>query len=206
MIHHTIHCLNPQRRFLEQAVDILKNKNGICVYPTDTVYGMGAAASNMAALNKICWLIEKDKSRLFSYICSDFSQISQYARVSNEHFRLLKRYLPGPYTFILPATNFVPKKVCSKRKTVGIRLPDHIVCIELVKMLGEPLANTSLKMAGENRGDPISVRAAVLHEVDIMLDCGELPRPEGSTIISLTGPEPVLIRQGKGAWEALRKV
>ncbi|MDD5675535.1 MAG: L-threonylcarbamoyladenylate synthase [Chitinivibrionales bacterium] len=201
MVYFAIHCQNPQRRVLEKAVDILKNKDGICVYPTDTVYGMGAAASNAAAINKICRLIAKDKTRSFSYICGDFSQISQYARVSNEHFRLLKRYLPGPFTFILPATNYVPKKVCSKRKTVGIRLPDNIVCIELVKMLGEPLANTSLTLAGQFRGDPVTVRAAALHEVDIMLDCGELPQPVGSTIVDLTGPEPVVVRHGKGLWK-----
>ncbi len=195
-----VHPINPQRRILDQAVSIIKNRDGICVYPTDTVYGLGASARNPKALDRIGRMLEKDKTRLFSFICSDFSQISEYAHMSNAHYRLMKRYLPGPYTFILTATNMVPKKICPKRRTVGIRIPACTVCVELVKLLGEPLANTSIELPGGSRGDPDEVKPAVLHEVDVMLDAGPLDNPIGSTIIDLTEGEPKLIRLGKGEW------
>ncbi|MBD3420373.1 MAG: threonylcarbamoyl-AMP synthase [Chitinivibrionales bacterium] len=201
MIHLEIHPDNPQERFLDQVVGILKNRDGICVYPTDTVYGMGACASNPKAINKIGRLLEKDKKRLFSYICCDFAQIAKYARMSNQHFKLMKRYLPGPFTFILEATNYVPKKVAAKRRTVGIRMPDHQVVLQLVQKLDEALANTSIKLPGSRRGDPDEVRPAVLNEVDVMLDVGSLSDPFGSTIVDLTGEIPHIVRQGKGAWE-----
>jgi tRNA threonylcarbamoyl adenosine modification protein (Sua5/YciO/YrdC/YwlC family) len=201
MIHLQVHPVNPQPRLLAQAVEVLKNRDGICVYPTDTVYGMGACATNVKAVNRIADLLERDRKRLFSFICSDFSQVSQYARVSNQHFRVLKRYLPGPFTFVLPVSNFVPKRVCPKRKTVGIRIPACPVVLELVKTLGEPLANTSIKLPGQSRGDPEAVKPAVLSEVDIMLDCGLLGTSVGSTIVDLTGDEPVVVREGQGVWE-----
>ena len=201
MIHFTIHPVNPQERFLSQTVEVLKHEGGICVYPTDTVYGIGSCAGNSKALEKIRQLLHKDKTRLFSYICSDFSQISTYARMSNSDFKLMKRYLPGPYTFLLNATNYVPKKVCPKRRVVGIRLPDCQVCIDLVTMLNEPLANTSLRIPGENRGNPYDIKPAILNEVDIFLDAGELHDPTSSTVIDLTSGEPVLVREGKGHWD-----
>gem|GEM_PF-1385846 len=136
MICFKIHPVSPQRRILEKVVYALKNEDGICVYPTDTVYGMGACVTNPKAVDRIRKTIEKDKSRLFSFICSDFSQVSKFVKMNNMHFKLMKRYLPGPYTFILPATNYVPKKVTPKRKTVGVRIPDNAVCLELVKLLG----------------------------------------------------------------------
>lgn len=185
---------------LEKAVSILKDEDGIGVYPTDTVYGMGACAANPKALDKICSIIEKDKRRLFSFIFSDFSQMSRYVRIENAHFKLMKHYLPGPYTFILPATNYVPKKVSPKRRTVGVRIPDNAVCLELVKAIGEPLANASIRLSGELRGDPENIIPVIMHEVDIMLDMGPLQNPTGSTIIDLTAKEPVLVRQGKGEW------
>src|SRR5512136_1270005 len=111
MVVYKIHPVNPQRRHLETVATILKNENGIAVYPTDTVYGMGACITNHRALDRISAILHKDKTRLFSFVCCDFAQIANYAVMSNAHFRLMKRYLPGPYTFILPATNFVPKKI-----------------------------------------------------------------------------------------------
>jgi tRNA threonylcarbamoyl adenosine modification protein (Sua5/YciO/YrdC/YwlC family) len=200
MIHYRIHPVNPQARMLDRAVTILKNEDGICVYPTDTVYGLGACAANPKAMDKICSIIEKDKNRLFSFIFSDFSQMSRYVRISNAHFKLMKHYLPGPFTFILPATNYVPKKVSPKRRTVGVRIPDNTVCLELVKALGEPLANASIKLPGELRGDPENIVPVIMHEVDIMLDMGPLERPTGSTIVDLTGGEPAVVRLGKGVW------
>ncbi len=199
MLYLKVHPINPQRRLLEQAVDVLHN-HGICVYPTDTVYGMGACAGDAKAIDRIGTMIQKDKKRLFSFICNDFSQASEYVKVDNRHFKLLKRYLPGPYTFILPATNFVPKKICPKRKTVGLRIPDSPVVRDLVALLGEPLANTSIRMPGGERGDPELVKPAVLNEVDVMLDIGPLENPQASTIIDLTEDEAVVVREGKGEW------
>jgi len=201
MLHLVIHPKNPQRRLLDQAVGILKNEDGICVYPTDTVYGIGACASNSKAVNRIAELLEKDKKRLFSYICCDFSQVSRYAKMSNRDFSIMKRYLPGPFTFILPATNYVPKKVSPRRHTVGIRIPNNAVCLELTRLLDEALANTSIKIPGQDRGDPDTVKPAVFNEVDIMLDSGTLENPTGSSIIDLTGSDPVVVRLGKGMWE-----
>jgi tRNA threonylcarbamoyl adenosine modification protein (Sua5/YciO/YrdC/YwlC family) len=201
MLHYTIHPITPQQRILEKAVHILKNEDGICVYPTDTVYGMGACVTNPKAVDRIGKIIEKDKGRLFSFICSDFSQMSKFVKMDNARFKLMKRYLPGPYTFILPATNYVPKKVTPKRKTVGVRIPDNPVCIGLTALLGEPLANTSISIPGGLRGDPENIIPIIEHDVEIMLDMGPLENPEGSTIIDLTGPHPVLMRQGKGIWE-----
>jgi tRNA threonylcarbamoyl adenosine modification protein (Sua5/YciO/YrdC/YwlC family) len=200
MIHYKIHPKNPQTRMLDKAVHILKNEDGICVYPTDTVYGMGACAINPKALDKICTIIEKDKNRLFSFIFSDFSQMSRYVRIDNSHFKLMKHYLPGPFTFILPATNYVPKKVSPKRRTVGVRIPDNTVCLELVRALGEPIANASIKVPGTLRGDPENIVPAIMHEVDIMLDMGPLENPTASTIVDLTAKEPVIVRHGKGVW------
>lgn len=202
MVRYEIHPRNPQYRFLEIVCDILKNQNGICIYPTDTVYGMGACAANPKALDRISTLKQRDKKRFFSFICCDFSQASDYVKISNVHYKLMKRYLPGPYTFILPATNIVPKKLFQKRKTIGIRIPDNIVCIELVKMLGVPLANTSLDLPGQFRGDPeYFEQSLVLQNVDVILECGILNEPIGSTIVDLTGEEPQVIRNGKGIWD-----
>jgi tRNA threonylcarbamoyl adenosine modification protein (Sua5/YciO/YrdC/YwlC family) len=121
--------------------------------------------------------------------------------MSNANFRLMKRYLPGPYTFILPATGFVPKKISPKRKTVGVRMPDYPAVQQLVGLLDEPIANTSINVAEHLRGDGDEVKNAVMREVEVMLDAGRLPDPVGSTIVDLTGDMPILIRQGKGKWE-----
>lgn len=200
MIHYFIHPINPQTRLLEFTADSLKNKDGICVYPTDTVYGMGGCATNPKVIDRITSIIQKKKKRLFSFVCSDFSQVSQYVTISNPNYKLMKHYLPGPYTFILPATNYVPKKVFPKRKTVGIRIPDNKTCLELVKLLGVPLANTSLNIPGEHRGDPRNIAENISNEIDVLLDVGILSNPIGSTIIDLTGEEPEVLRHGKGEW------
>lgn len=201
MVIYNVHPVNPQRRFIDAAVKILTIENGIAVYPTDTVYGMGACVTNAKALDKISRIVEKDKQRLFSFICSSFTQVSQYVHVTNAHYKFMKRFLPGPYTFILPATNLVPKKISPKRKTVGIRIPDNPIVRMLVDQLQVPLANTSIDMPGDLRGNPEEVRSVVLHEVDVMLDAGPLENPFGSTIIDLTSDEPVVVREGKGVFE-----
>jgi tRNA threonylcarbamoyl adenosine modification protein (Sua5/YciO/YrdC/YwlC family) len=201
MLHLNVHPDNPQRHLLARAVDVLRHEDGICVYPTDTVYGMGCPVSNAKAIDRIGRLLERDKSRTFSFLFSTFSQISTYARIDNASFRLLKHYLPGPFTFILPATNYVPRKVCPKRKTVGIRMPDCPTSQRLAVLLDEPLANASIKLSGHLRGDPDSVKPAVLNEVDVMLDAGMLHDPRGSTIVDLTQGVPHVMREGKGVFE-----
>ena len=201
MVIYKIHPINPQRRHLEAVAKTLKDGNGIAVYPTDTVYGMGACITNPKALDRISAILHKDKTRLFSFICCDFAQIAKFAIMSNAHFRLMKRYLPGPYTFILPAAGFVPKKISPKRKTVGVRIPDYPAIQQLVGLLDEPIANTSINIEEHLRGDPDEVRPAVTREVEVMLDAGRLPDPMGSTIVDLTGDAPLLVRQGKGTWE-----
>jgi len=200
MIVYKIHPVNPQHRHLETVARILKDKNGIAVYPTDTVYGMGAGITNPKAIERISRILHKDESRLFSFICSDFAQISEYAIMSNAHFKIMKRYLPGPFTFILPATNFVPKKISPKRKTIGVRMPLYPAIQELVALVGVPLANASINLPESLRGDPDEVLTAAQHEVEAMLDAGPLPDPVGSTIVDLTGEVPAVVRPGKGIW------
>ncbi len=199
-MRYKIHPVNPQVRILEKTVHTLVNEGGICVYPTDTVYGMGACATNPKALDRISSIIEKDKTRLFSFICADFTQMNRYVRIDNAHFKLLKHYLPGPYTFILPATSYVPKKISPKRRTVGVRIPDNEVCLALARMLGEPLANASIKVDGALRGDPDVIAPVIMNEVDVMLDMGPLTPSVGSTIVDLTGATPAVVRMGKGPW------
>jgi len=198
---YDIHPVNPQKRSLEAAARVLSHDGGTAVYPTDSVYGLGACITNPKGIDTIARLLEKDRHRPFSFLCSDFSQISRYVRLSNTHYRLLKRYLPGPYTFILNATNLVPKRIMPKRKTVGVRMPNCIVTLELIKLLGEPLANTSVNISGNDLvNDTDEIRLAIQHEVDIMLDIGPLDTPEPSTVVDLTNDEPVLVRLGKGEW------
>jgi len=201
MIVYSVHPVNPQRRFIEATAHALADEGSIAVYPTDTVYGIGACVTNPKGIEKIARILDKDKERLFSFICSDFSQISRYVKLSNAHYRLMKRYLPGPYTFILNATNLVPKRIAPKRKTVGIRMPDCPTLHELVKLLGEPIANTSINLEGAAANDPDEIKRAVQNSVDIMLDIGPIDEPEPSTIVDLTADEPMLVRLGKGPWE-----
>lgn len=201
MVIYNVHPTNPQKRYLDSSVRILRDEGGIAVYPTDTVYGMGASILNPKGIDKIGHILDKNKDLSYSFICSNFAQVAKYARLSNAHFKLLKRYLPGAFTFILPATNYVPKKINPKRKTVGIRIPDCNVILQLVELLGEPIANTSIGIAGDLRGDPEEVRAAVLNSVDLMLDIGPLENATASTIVDLTSDEPVVVREGKGVWK-----
>ena len=197
----TIHPDNPQERLIKKAADLLHRSDGICIYPTDTVYGVGCAVGNTKALKKIAHILHRDEERLFSFICESFAQAEQYAQIDTPAFKLMKRYLPGPFTFILPATKFVQKKINPKRKTVGIRIVDSTTTNALLSYFGEPLANMSLNTAGENRGDPdLFMTPEVISGVDVMVDTGALDDPRGSTIIDLTGDEPLVLRDEKGLW------
>ncbi len=196
-----IHPESPQPRLITQVVELLRRSKGICIYPTDTVYGVGCAVSNNKMLKEIAQILHKDDNRLFSFLCADIAQVEEYAQISTPAFKILKKYLPGPYTFILPSSNFVRKKISEKRKTVGIRIPDSPIVIELIRALGEPIANMSLNIEGEHRGNPeIFMTNEVLNGVDVIIDAGEIYASGGSTIIDLTEGEPVLVRQGLGEW------
>ena len=191
--------IDPQRpspRKIRHAVDALK-RGDVIIYPTDTCYGMGADIFNKAAIEKIYQIKGISKKQPFSFVCSDLSDISQYARVTDLAYRILKRYLPGPYTFVLEGSRQVPKMMLTKRKTVGIRVPDHDVCIEIVRQLGNPIISTTVSHGDEIFSDPRDMAKRFGKQIPIIVDCGIIP-PEPSSVISLVNDEIEVIREGKG--------
>ena len=192
---------HPEPRKIQRAVDAL-NAGDVIVYPTDTVYGMGCALGHKRAADRIFHLTGKDEHHELSLVCCDLSDIAKYAVVENVQYRLLKRLLPGPYTFILPATREVPRMLLSKRKTVGIRVPDHPVSLALSRALGVPLLSTSASGRGEDPlNDPADI-VARFKGIELVLDagyCGVV----SSTVVDLTGPEPVVVREGAGPVDAI---
>jgi tRNA threonylcarbamoyl adenosine modification protein (Sua5/YciO/YrdC/YwlC family) len=191
---------NPNPRDLDQVVEVLRD-GGVIIYPTDTVYGIGCDISKPKAVERIIKIKEmKPKEARFSFICSDLSHIADYARIDNSTFKLIKRNLPGPFTFILPGLNRVPDYFISKRKTVGIRIPDNSIILELVKLLGNPILTTSLKDDDEvieYTTDPELIYEKYQDLVDIVIDGGyggNIP----STIVDCTEAEPTIVRHGKG--------
>src|ERR1035437_10782257 len=195
---------NPNPKDILQVVNVLHN-GGIIVYPTDTVYGLGCDITNAKAVEKIARYknVSVEKSN-FSFICSDLSNLSDYSKpVSNPVFKLLKRYLPGPFTFILNANNNVPKYFKGKKKTIGIRIPDNSIIIEIVRTLGNPIMSTSIHDEDEiieYSTDPELIHEKFLDIADIVIDGGygdNVP----STIIDCTDEIPVVVRQGKGIFE-----
>lgn len=194
-----IHPDNPQPRHIKRAVEILKN-DGIIIYPTDTVYGIGCSIFSPRAIELIYQLKCQDRSKPFSFVCSDLSHISEFAKVSNTAFRLMKQLIPGAYTFILPASRLkqLPKSMISKRKTVGIRVPDNKICIALIKELGHPILNASVTdERGEIINDPEIIKEFYEKRVDMILDGGNSIL-ELSTILDLTEGPPVVVREGAG--------
>lgn len=188
---------NPQERLIKRAADILKT-GGVISYPTDTIYGIGCDIYNKKALEKIYLMKGRDKRKPMSFVCSDLSHISQFAKVSNSAYRIMKRCLPGPYTFILEASSEVPKMLMPKRKTVGIRIPDNEITLSLVKQLGNPIISTSANITGEDViSDPIEIDLYLGKFLDATIDGGILSG-DPSTIIDLTGNVPSLIREGAG--------
>ena len=191
---------NPNPREISRVVGVLRS-GGIIIYPTDTVYGLGCDITNHKAVEKIIRLKGiKAKEAHFSFICSDLSHIADFAKVSNPTFKLMKKNLPGPFTFILPGMNKVPDYFISKRKTVGIRIPDNQISIEIVKALGNPIMTTSIKDDDdvvEYTTDPELIHERYQDIVDIVIDGGygdNIP----STVVDCTTDEPEIIREGKG--------
>lgn len=190
---------NPNPREIERVVSILRD-GGILIYPTDTIYGMGCDALNVRAVEKICDLkgINPQKSNL-SIICNDLSAISEYAKVDTPTFKLMKRNLPGPFTFILPTTSSLPK-IYKNKKTVGIRVPDNPIIREIARALGNPILNTSVKDEEEEIEyitDPELIHEKWSDIAEIVID-GGLGGIEPSTVIDCISDEPVIVRQGKG--------
>jgi tRNA threonylcarbamoyl adenosine modification protein (Sua5/YciO/YrdC/YwlC family) len=196
-----IHPDNPQPRLIRQVVESLQ-QGGIIIYPTDTVYGLGCDILQQKAVERICRIKKTDpKKAQLSFVCSDLSNLSDYAKpLSNPVYRLLKEYLPGPYTFILPASKMVPKLMQSKKDTIGLRVPDNIIAQAIIRELGRPILSASLpgEMV-EDYTDPEVMHQNFMKEVDFVID-GGIGGMIPSTIIDCTGEEPVVIREGLGAW------
>jgi len=192
---------NPNEKVIQQVVDVLQ-KGGIVIYPTDTVYGMGCDISNSKAIEKICKIrgIKPEKAN-FSFICYDLSHISDFTRqIDNETYRVIKKALPGPFTFIFNANKNVPKLLSSNKKTVGIRVPDNTIARAIVKMLGNPIISTSIHDDDEiieYSTDPELIHEKYQDIVDLVID-GGYGDNEPSTIVDCSEGEFEIIRQGKG--------
>ncbi len=190
----------PSEAAIKKVVDVLRD-GGLVIYPTDTVYGLGCDITNSRALERIAKIkgIKLEKAN-FSFICSDLSNLSDYVKqIDTATFKILKRTLPGPYTFILPGNNDLPKEF-RKKKTVGIRIPDNNIALEMVKMLGNPIVSTSIHDDDEvleYSTDPELIFEKWQHTVDLVID-GGYGDNVGSTIIDLSGYEPIVVREGKG--------
>jgi len=198
----TINPENPQARLIKKAVQAL-NDGGIIVFPTDTSYGMGCDLFNKRGIEKIYEIKKRNRKQPFSFICADLSDISNYAVVSNYAYKIMKRLLPGPYTFVLGASRLVPKILLPKRKEVGIRIPDNNICLSLVREFGSPVISTTVKSCeDEIITDPHVIEEEFRHSIDIVIDGGFLP-PELSTVVNIVNDTPEIIREGKGDPDAL---
>jgi tRNA threonylcarbamoyl adenosine modification protein (Sua5/YciO/YrdC/YwlC family) len=188
---------NPQPRLIRRVVEVLK-EGGVVGYPTDTVYGIGCDLFNPEAIRRIRRLKKLEGKKLLSFICSDLKDISRYAYVSNYAYKMMKRFLPGAYTFVLKATKLVPKTAMTKQNTVGIRIPDNKICLSLVKELGHPIISTSVYKPDEGLyNDPVGIEGRFGKQLDLVIDGGVIVA-EHSSVIDLTGDFPKVIRKGKG--------
>lgn len=189
--------INPQERLIQKVVETLQ-KGGIIAYPTDTYYGIGCDILKKNAIEKIYRLKKRHESKPFSFICSNLKNISHYAKVSNYAYKTMKRLLPGPYTFILEGSKLVPKIMLTKRKTAGIRVPDHLICTMIVEKLGNPIITTSATMPdGGIIQDPSLIHDVFRTHVDIVIDGGPVPGMP-SSIINLINDRPEIVREGVG--------
>jgi len=188
---------NPQSRLIRRVVEVLEG-GGVIGYPTDTIYGLGCDLFNPEAIRKIHRLKKLEGKKPLSFICSDLKDISHYAYVSNYAYKMMKRLLPGAYTFVLKATKLVPKIAMTKQNTVGIRIPDNKICLTLVKELGHPIISTSVYKPDEGLyNDPAEIEERFGKQLDLVIDGGVIV-PEHSSIIDLTDDSPKVIRKGKG--------
>jgi len=203
MIRYRVHLENPHRRSIQKAIEALENGQ-LIIYPTDTVYGIGCSINNKSAIENIYRLKGKSKFDPMSIVCSSIRQASNYVKISNHAYKILRRCFPGPYTFILEATREIPRLMLSKRKEMGIRIPDNRVAIETVNVLGHAILNTSVNIEGnEILNNPDAIADRFYRRVEIMLDGGILPDAEESTVISLVNDSLEVIRAGKGDLQKL---
>ncbi len=194
-----VHPDNPQGRLMQQAVAII-NKGGVIVYPTDSGYALGCHLGDKKALERICQIRKIDKSHNFTLVCQDLSQLSEYARVDNSAYRLLKNNTPGAYTFIFMGSKDVPKRLLNpKKKTIGIRVPDNNICQSLLAELAEPIMSTSLIMPGENTTecDPEQIRDLLEHQVDLIIHGGYLGE-HPTTVVDFSNDDIEVLRVGEG--------
>ncbi|WP_261835419.1 L-threonylcarbamoyladenylate synthase [Vibrio ishigakensis] len=194
-----VHPENPQARLITQAVAIIRN-GGVVVFPTDSGYALGCQLENKNALEKVCRIRKLDDKHNFTLLCRDLSELSLFARVDNSAFRLLKNNTPGPYTFIFKGTKEVPRRLMNaKRKTIGIRVPDNRIALDLLEALGEPMMSTSLILPGSDvaESDPEEIRDKLEHAVDLIINGGYLGE-QPTTVIDFSDEDPVVLRQGAG--------
>jgi len=186
----------PEPRKIQRAVDTLE-RGGIIAYPTDTTYGIGCSIFEKKAIDRIYRLKGLKKDHLLSFVCADLSDIARYALVENEAYRIMKRLLPGPYTFVLRATPEVPRVLQSKRKTVGIRVPDNPVTLALARSFKKPIVSTSATVENKNLRDAAEINVHMGHGLDLILDVDYLDNP-ASSVVDLSGPYPKVLREGAG--------
>ncbi|MBF0750989.1 MULTISPECIES: L-threonylcarbamoyladenylate synthase [Pasteurellaceae] len=198
-----IHPENPQVRLINQAVEILR-KGGVIVYPTDSGYALGCMLGDKHAMDRIIAIRKLPDGHNFTLVCRDLSELSHYAMVSNVAYRLIKNNTPGRYTFILTATKELPRRLMtSKRKTIGLRVPDNQIALDLLSALGEPILSCSLMLPGEEhitQSDPEEIRERLEHQVDLIIHGGYLGQAP-TTVVDLTEDTPVILREGSGSTE-----
>lgn len=192
-----IHPEEPQARLIAQVVQCLRD-GGIIAYPTDTTYGIGCSIFNKKGIERIYQMKQREQKKPFSFICPNLSEVARFSRVSNTAFKILKRYLPGPYTFVLEATRDVPDLLVTRQKTVGIRIPDNRICLNIVQLLGNPIVTTSANLSGEEpTADPAFIDDIFSGRLDMIVDGGVLTT-DVSSVVSLVGDTPEVLRQGMG--------
>lgn len=195
----TIHPENPQQRFIDQAVEVIR-KGGLIAYPTDSAYALGCHIGDKMALDRIRAIRQLDKHKNFTLMCRDLSELATYAKVNNSDFRLLKSHTPGAYTFILNATPEVPRRLMHpKRKTIGMRVPNNPIALAIMSALGEPLMSSSLILPGDSAPltDPYDIKDALDHQIELVIDggfCGF----DATSVVDMTGDEPEITRRGRG--------
>ncbi|MDU8923962.1 L-threonylcarbamoyladenylate synthase [Pasteurellaceae bacterium LIM206] len=201
-----IHPENPQPRLINQAVEILRS-GGVIVYPTDSGYALGCMIGNKHAMERIVRIRHLPEGHNFTLVCSDLSELSAYSLVTNTAYRLIKNNTPGRYTFILTATKELPRRLMtSKRKTIGIRVPDNQIALDLLKALGEPILSCSLMLPNEEyatQSDPEEIRDRLERQVDLIIHGGYLGQTP-TTVVDLTSDTPVILREGSGSIEPFR--
>lgn len=199
-----IHPKNPQPRLVQRTVEIIR-EGGVIVYPTDSSYALGCRLGDKHALDRIRRIRQLDDKHNFTLVCKDLAQVSNFTKIGNDAYRLIKNLSPGPFTFVLKATREVPRRLQHpQRKTVGVRIPDYPVAQAILEMLGEPLFSTTLILPGETESltDPYEIRERLEHEVDLVIDC-DIVVYAPTTIIVLSEGAPTIVRQGKGVASVL---